>query len=210
MPVHIRIRTGWNARIPLGYPVHLPGKVGHGGVHRAGGALIALLVLPMLAQDPDPGLVHILLRRLEHVSLRLEELLTEDLPGMLRSTGLEGLLLAHIWYKGLLRHNLLLRLYLLPGLRNCRWGERYWSWSWGWWGTKAYPDTLPHGVELHFMDLVTEERLLADLPGLLHSTGLEGLLLALVSRRNLNRLRSWSRSRNRFWSQSWDCSVNSN
>ena len=71
LPVHIRVRTGWNAWILLGNPIHLPGKAGYGGgaaVRRDGGTVIALHVHPVLAQDPGPGLVHILLR-LEHILL---------------------------------------------------------------------------------------------------------------------------------------------
>ena len=37
-----------------------------------GGALIALLVHPMLAQDPGPGLIHILLCRLPQENLNQE------------------------------------------------------------------------------------------------------------------------------------------
>ena len=90
LPVHIRERTGWDTWILLGNPVHHPGKAGYGGgaaVRRDGGTHIALQVFPMLAQDPGSGLVDIIL-------LRLQELFTTDLPGLLHSTGLEGLLLA--------------------------------------------------------------------------------------------------------------------
>jgi len=124
LPIHIRVRTVWNTEVPLSYPVHLPGKVGHGGVHRAGGdALVALLVHPMLAQDSSSGLVHILLFfRLPHIPLRLKELLTKDLPGLQHLTLRLELLLALISRKNLDR----LRSWSCHKDRH-----RYWSWDCG-------------------------------------------------------------------------------
>ena len=87
LAVHVRVEAGyrWVAWIPLGYPFHLSGKAGDGDAVHGGGALVSLQVNPVLAQDPRPGLVDILFRR-------LEELLTKDLPG-LQHLRLEGLLL---------------------------------------------------------------------------------------------------------------------
>ena len=66
---------------------------------------------------------------------------------------------------------------------------------------QAIVRNIPH------MGLVTE-RLLTDLPRLLLNTGLEGLLLALVSRRYLDRLRSWSCRKDRYRYWNWDCGQN--